>query len=171
VRQYRSKHQHRGDDELNWYASHPFEKALKLAVLSRTPRANGKGDKRHDHQRLIPQPVLEEAYDALRKKNLQKCKSFKSLHDAIETATDHILGIGELAVFDFACRIGAKLRLSPDLVYLHAGARTGAKALNLRGRTLNVTDLPKEFQTLSPRHIEDCLCIHADDLARINGRS
>lgn len=50
----------------------------------------------------------------------------------IDTALETIPGLGELYVYDTTLRIGAKLNLFPDKVYLHAGTRLGATALGLR---------------------------------------
>ena len=78
-----------------------------------------------------------------------------------------IHGIGELAVYDIACRIGAFLGLSPERVYLHAGTREGARALGLRGASVRKMDLPRAFGRLSPGEIEDCLCIYNADIRRL----
>jgi hypothetical protein len=75
--------------------------------------------------------------------------------------------VGELMVYDTALRIGAFLKLEPVSVYLHAGTKTGAKALGLTvsgKKNINVTDLPKEFRKLKPHEIEDCLCIYKDNI-------
>ncbi|QDT55934.1 hypothetical protein Pan44_39820 [Caulifigura coniformis] len=158
-----------GDADLGWYARQPdYATLLDQAVMSRT-----QDDKRHPHQRRIPERVLRAAHRKLSNADLTSCESFDDLHDQIETATKSIDGIGVLAVFDFACRIGAWMKKMPTKVYLHAGTRAGARAMGLgRGRkTIEVKELPKEFHRLSGRHAEDCLCVYADDLARINGLS
>jgi hypothetical protein len=41
----------------------------------------------------------------------------------------------EEVVYDIAHRIGAYLRREPEAVYLHAGTREGARALNLGGES------------------------------------
>lgn len=53
--------------------------------------------------------------------------------------------IGELAVYDISCRIGASLGLSPDCVYLHAGTREGERDFGLRGASVRKADLPEAF--------------------------
>ena len=80
-------------------------------------------------------------------------------------------GIGELAVYDIACRIGAFLGFRPDRVYLHAGTREGARALGLRGASVRKIDLPGAFGCLSPAEIEDCLCIYKADIQRLAAAS
>jgi hypothetical protein len=78
-------------------------------------------------------------------------------------------GIGELYIYDTALRIGAKLNLLPSRIYLHAGARVGARALGFAGRLkyIELRDLPKEFQKLEPHEIEDVLCIFKDKLKQM----
>ena len=79
-------------------------------------------------------------------------------------------GLGELYVYDTALRIGAKLNLLPNKVYLHAGTRSGAEALGFDGKAtvLNVSDLPRELQKLEPHEIEDVLCIFKADLKKVD---
>lgn len=168
VAKYLAEDQERGDADLRWFAGQPdFETLLEKAVMSRT-----RENLRHPHQRRIPESVLRAAHKALSRCDLASCRSFDELHDLIEDSTNQIAGIGPLAVFDFACRIGAKLKLRPKKVYLHSGTRNGATALGLgRGRkSIEVRELPEEFHSLSPRHVEDCLCIHKDTLKDIASR-
>ena len=70
---------------------------------------------------------------------------------------------------DTALRIGAKLGIRPDRVYLHRGTREGARALKLDASqaTIDVSQLPPAFQRLDAREIEDCLCIYKEDLRRL----
>jgi hypothetical protein len=132
-----------------------------MAALSKLP-----GGKRHPHQRRIPARVLQQAADALTNANLSVA-TFDDLHQAVRTTIGDIRGIGELAVYDIACRIGAYLGLEPDQVYLHAGTREGARALGFRGTTIRKNELPIAFRQLSPGEIEDCLCIYKTELRRL----
>ncbi|MDE1887953.1 MAG: hypothetical protein KGL00_09480 [Gammaproteobacteria bacterium] len=79
-----------------------------------------------------------------------------------------IPGIGELTVYDTALGIGAFLRLEPAKVFLHAGARSGARALGLdaSGEFLEVKAIPAELRSLKQSEIEDVLCIYK---RRFNG--
>ena len=72
-------------------------------------------------------------------------------------------------VYDTSLRVGAYLGLTPRFVYLHAGARAGAKALGLNAGTkkLAMSDLPHELQVLAPEEVEDFLCIYKKTMARI----
>ena len=51
-----------------------------------------------------------------------------------------------------------------------AGLRCGAgtSSLDDRAETLDVNDLPTEFQALKPQEVEDVLCIFSDVAARPN---
>jgi hypothetical protein len=148
--------------ELRYYAiQRSLGDAIREAALSRLPSG-----KRHRHQRRIPLRVLESAERTLQRHadRLSKAKSFDELHKYVETVLSHIRGIGPLAVYDIAHRIGAYLKLEPKLIYLHAGARKGARALELNGNTLRPEEVPSELHSLRPAEIEDVLCIYADDL-------
>jgi hypothetical protein len=125
--------------------------------------------KRHPHQYRIPGRALADAerrlltaIDAIR-----ACKNFDDLRNLIEQRVGSISGIGELATYDIALRIGARIRVAPTRVYLHSGTREGATALGLgqRRRTFEVSELPPAFRRLAPREIEDALCIFKDGVA------
>src|SRR5262249_54941969 len=75
-----------------------------------------------------------------------------------------IRGVGELTVYDISHRIGAHFGNAPQLVHLHAGTRTGARAFGIRGGILDPKTLPHAFSRLTPAEIEDCLCIYKDVL-------
>ena len=167
---YIAEDQQRGDDDLQWFAEQPdFRKRVARAVMSRM-----RNDLRHPHQRRIREKVLKAALGAIDMTTLEACTQFAALHDQIEKTAGQIRGIGPLAVFDFACRIGAGCTpvVAPDEIYLHCGTMMGAMQLvNCRGRkTLRVIELPPEFRCLSARHAEDCLCIYKDELKRIHSR-
>jgi hypothetical protein len=138
---------------------------VRTAALSKLPDG-----RRHPHQRRIPGRVLQQAANALVKATFAAA-TFEDLHETVRKTIGPIRGIGELAVYDIACRIGTDLGWTPDRVYLHAGTREGARALGLGGATLSKSELPKEFHRLSPAEIEDCLCIYKDDLRRLAGGS
>jgi hypothetical protein len=147
-----------------------LERTVKLAAL-----AKGPGGKRLDHQRRISAPALEKAALALSRviDQIRRCRNFEELFHLIESAIGHIWGIGELTIYDTALRIGAKLGLYPERVYLHAGTRIGAKALGIDTARESVapSELPKEFRRLRPHQIEDCLCIYKHHLQRLSNGS
>jgi hypothetical protein len=111
------------------------------------------------------------AHARLKRCDFKACSSFHELLQMVDDAIRSIRGIGELAVYDTAHRIGAYLRLEPPKVYLHAGTRIGARALGLGKGTnkLEIDELPAAFHRLTAGEIEDCLCIYKDDLKRVNG--
>src|SRR5262249_18052851 len=153
VDEYISRYRQHAQRELRYYIiQHSFADAIREAALSRLP--NGK---RHSHQWRIPGHALQVAEQRLqaRAKELRGAKSFSELHDLIERQIKPIHGIGDLAIYDIAHRIGAHLGLAPDAVYLHAGTREGARALNLSGKTIQVGEMPRQFRKLTAAEIED----------------
>jgi hypothetical protein len=140
--------------------------AIREAALARGPSG-----KRLSHQRRIPGRVLEKARKILAsaEPSIARAKTFAELHDIIESSIRPLPGVGELMVYDTALRIGAKLGLSPDDVYVHAGTRVGARALGFRGsrKTISPAELPRPLRALRPREIEDVLCIYKSQLTRL----
>ncbi|MBI1997211.1 MAG: hypothetical protein HYW03_03845 [Deltaproteobacteria bacterium] len=67
-------------------------------------------------------------------------------------------------VYDTALRIGARLGLEPERVYIHSGTRVGARRLGLdwRAKWIEPKDLPKPLRSLPPWQVEDILCIYKD---------
>ncbi len=162
VRDYTSRHRERARRELRYYMIQgSLEGAIREAALSLLPSG-----KRHPHQRRIPLRVLQSAERRLQgiAGQLKAAQSFVELHRLIERHIRPIRGIGDLAVYDIAHRIGAYLRREPEAVYLHAGTREGARALSLGGKTIDVRELPASLRKLSAAEIEDCLCIYKDAL-------
>jgi hypothetical protein len=101
--------------------------------------------------------------------DLTDWKTFSELITLTTRYLDEIKGIGDLTVYDIAQRIGLYLSLQPELVYLYAGTRLGAKTLGLgrRQAKLSINELPVPFSLLTPSEIEDCLCIYKDELQGI----
>lgn len=149
-------------DELRSYAKSTLAQTISAAASSMF------GGKRASHQRRIPGAVLRRACARLvaNKSQLRRAGSFAellSLTDALlRKEPNRIRGIGELTVYDIAHRIGYFLGLEPKLVYLHAGARVGARVLgveNWRAPFVSRSDLPSAFRRLTPVECENCLCI------------
>lgn len=149
--------------EMQFYSQ---QRSLRDAV-DRAARCILPSGKRHSHQRRIPGEALKEARKRLLGADLRACQSFDELHSLVDSLIRDIHMVGALVVYDLSHRIGAYLGLEPMRVYLHAGARDGARALGLgRGRdTLDLSDLPREFDRLTPAEAEDCLCIYKERLA------
>jgi hypothetical protein len=104
----------------NCDGSPSLEDAIDRAGMAVSPAG-----KRLNHQRRIPRAVLRAWSDALleRRVELRRCKTFDALHTLMAEIGADPHGIGDLAIYDTATRIGAFLKLEPDLVYLHAGVR------------------------------------------------
>ena len=163
VRAYIARHRADACDELRGFRNEPSLKAaIERAGMAR--RLNGK---RYNHQRRLPEAVLQAGTAALHRASLSAANDFHDLHGRVKKALSSIWGIGELTIYDTSLRIGAKLGLFPDAVYLHSGTRQGARALGLNWRAehVDVQDCPREFRVLAAHEIEDCLCIYKDQLA------
>src|SRR5690349_11857161 len=127
VLHYRAEKSPGADNERRWFRiQRKLYEAVRLAGLAIGPRG-----KRFRHQSRIPKAALERASRALLRnlRRLGRCKSFDALLKQVHSATSAIPGIGPLMVYDTAVRIGARLGLSPQQVYLHAGTRHGAVVL------------------------------------------
>ena len=160
-----TQHRTRTAREMKFYKIQPnLEQAIEVASLAKLPSG-----KRHPHQRRIPQAALQESKARLSVVDFNKCASFDELYAVVERQIDDISGIGRLTVYDTAQRIGAYLGLEPDLIYLHAGTREGAKALGLdvRKHALTFQEMPEPFHRLRPYEIEDCLCLYKGELSEL----
>ncbi len=158
IRQYRAH----ARAEMKFFADQrKTESAIAKAALCLLP--NGK---RHPHQRRIPGIVLEQAEAKLQaaSKRLAGAPDFAALYDAVKREIGGIRGIGELAVYDIAHRIGAYFNKAPARVYLHAGTRQGAATFGLRSDSIGPKQLPGAFSRLAASEIEDCLCIYKAEL-------
>jgi hypothetical protein len=123
----------------------------------------------HSHQQrpfgIWPQ-APKQAADLLKplESSIIAARDFEDLHTIISTALAPVQGFGLLAYYDTARRIGEWLRpkLMPTEVFLHRGARDGAKALCLRVNRDRVpmSELPEGLQLLNPAQAEDALCIY-----------
>jgi len=164
IRTYITQIRPRFNEELDWFRRQPrLSEAIRLAALA----VNSKG-KRYSHQRRLRKTTLEQARDILleNEERIRQSQDFDDLFGFLERLLSPVKGLGELYIYDTALRIGAKIGVSPERVYLHAGTRVGAKALGFDGRmkTLEVSQLPEWLQLLQPHEIEDVLCIFKDKL-------
>jgi hypothetical protein len=160
---------HRGfaADDLDFYRNQrSLRDAIELAA--RCVRRDGK---RQSHQRRLRAVVLNEAAEVLQDAHraIRRCDDFHELITLLTEKIGHIYGLGELAIYDIAHRIGAYLGVRPEKVYLHRGTRDGAKVLGLDNRkdTIEVQNLPRTFLRLRPDEIEDCLCIYKAVLRKL----
>lgn len=166
VRHYRAEFQADAARELRFFAiQRSFEEGIAKAALAQRPDG-----KRFSHQRRIPKSALEESRQRLlrARSRLANATTFDALLRIVEDEIGPIHKIGKLTVYDTALRIAAWRRLEPEMIYLHAGTMVGAKALGLAYRegSIALKQLPAALQGLSPREIEDVLCIYKDVLQR-----
>jgi len=139
-----------------------LDSAISVAVFS--INANGK---RNPHQRRLKSDSLQLFNETLKKRinDISKCSNFSELIFIMENCK--VKGIGELACYDVAIRIGCYLGLQPDFVYLHAGTRKGLQNLmknKVKIKFIKKEDLPEPFKSsdLTCHEIEDILCIYKD---------
>ena len=137
-----------------------------VEVIARAARARLRSGEKLSHQRRISIDVLDRSADRLTGNvgHLVQSSDFEVLHERVAALIGDIRGIGDLAVYDTALRIGARLGLTPGRVYLHSGTRIGARRLGLRSdvASLSVDEVPLQLRQLTPREIEDVLCIYKD---------
>lgn len=153
------------------FLSFKNESCLKDAV-SRAAMSEDENGKRNSHQRRIPKKCLEQARSSLMKSKgvFTRLNSFEKLFELVNSKIQPIHGIGDLAIYDIALRIGAHLELYPNKVYLQRGSLEGAKALGIvkQKRYISPNELPEELSLLEPFEIEDFLCIYKN---RLSGES
>ena len=134
---------------------------------------HGKDGRIHGHQHLVGKEKLEQARKAIQRHadEIKACTSFDELLTLVEDRTSNIDRFGVLAVYDTSLRLGAHLRLWPEVVYLHAGTKKGCKALGVetKGGKAEMEKLPKPLRVLEPYQAEDFLCIFKDAFAGVGG--
>jgi len=136
---------------------------------------HGRDGKIHSHQRRIGRVKLEQARKSLVKHSdeIAACESFGELLNLVEKRTARIERFGVLTVYDTSLRLGAHLKLWPEIVYLHAGTKKGCKALGVDtgDGTVDMEGLPKPLRVLVPYQAEDFLCIFKIFKAQLAGAS
>jgi hypothetical protein len=147
-----------------WVEHCKNQEKLEDAIIYAALAENHLG-KRNNHQRRLKKLNLEKFAANLidKKSDIQKAKSFDELLIIVENCK--IKGIGKLACYDTAQRIGANIKLFPEYIYLHAGTKIGAEIIlgrRLKEKFINRTDLPNPFhnENLTNAEIEDILCIY-----------
>jgi len=154
-----------------WKSLHPdtwIEHSVNQSSLSDAIKAAAScfdhNGRKHPHQYRLQIQHLKQYEDSLllHLNAIQNVQHFSQLIRIVENAK--VKGIGELAIYDTAVRIGAYLNLFPDLIYLHAGARIGAQGIlgKLDSDVLDKRALPEPFSLsdLTCYELEDILCIY-----------
>lgn len=165
IRRYKGKHYGSHERETAWFAGQPTLRAAIEYAATATRNADGK---RFDHQRRAPKAALQQAKCQLlqHENKIAACRTFEELMELIKGVASSIHGLGELYIYDTALRIGSKLGIQPDRVYLHRGTRDGAKRLGYSVNRLYIEmhELPEALRKLSAAEVEDILCIFKDHL-------
>lgn len=164
VAKYRAEDGPRLQKRLNYFHGlKSFSMVIEHAALAKEP--DWSEYEKHPHQWRLEEANLETvAKELLRHASkLRACRSFDDVFQIVEGA--RVPKFGDLAVYDTALRIAAKLGHRPTKVYLHAGTRDGCKALGLpfREKTLDPQVFQRPIQALRPHEIEDFVCIYKDD--------
>lgn len=132
-------------------------KVIEMAGLSRD-----KNSTKHPHQHRLTNKVLRQFADRLLRNadNIIASKDFNDLHTIVSGLS--LRGIGTLTIYDTAHRIGLRLEIHPDKVYMHSGTRTGAEKILKRKIKEPYLDKSafKYFAHLRCDEIEDILCIY-----------
>jgi len=141
-----------------------IENAIKIAVMSKD-----KYGKLHSHQKRIYKYVYNNFLKNLLfvRDEIMKAKNFDILIDIIYNNKPS--GAGELFCYDVALRIGYKLNLLPEKVYIHAGTKIGLRKLygrNIYEKTILKNNLPEPFNSceLTPDQLEDFFCIYKNNI-------
>lgn len=150
----------------NWKAAHPdiwVEHAASQATLHDAISIAGNMQnhlgKLHPHQYRLEAGNMQNYAESLHtyENDLRAARSFDDIMVIANDARVH--GIGDLAIYDTAVRVGSFLNIWPQRVYLHADARAGVGGLinNLSTSIITRDQLPDEFNNsdLSCYELED----------------
>lgn len=137
-------------------------RVIEMAGLSRN-----KDNVKHNHQHRLPNKVLRQFADRLLRNadRIVKCKNFDNLHAMVAELA--LKGIGTLTIYDTAHRIGLRLKIRPDKVYMHSGTRNGAEMILKRKVREPYLDKSvfKDYSHLQCDEIEDILCIYKSNFS------
>lgn len=141
----------------------PFSGLVRLAASATDARG-----KRLSHQYRLPRTTIPAAQPRLfaALADLRGSRTFGDLIGHVQSALRGLRGAGTLYVYDTALRIGYARGVLPAHVYLHAGARAGARRL-LAGRLprfVPLTAFPPAFHKLAPHEMENLLCRYRECL-------
>src|SRR5947209_2442729 len=106
-----------------WLMHCKNQKNLSAAIHFAAFAKNNLG-KRHPHQYRLKRVDMETFETNLlsNARVIRSAQDFETLLTIVDKSRTK--GIGELAIYDTAIRIGSYLNLEPDKIYLHAGTRT-----------------------------------------------
>lgn len=149
--------------------------AIRFGAGAIQPKDDHVPKRMYSHQYRLGRGRCKEAAGKLLMESgrIANCRTFEQLKRLITAATSEVDGFGELARYDASLRIGAKRKLLPKVVYLHAGAKKGAEnwGLDTSNDYLKMSQLQqlKRFK-MQPYEVEDFLCIYKDELKQLRKR-
>ncbi|MDR1596533.1 MAG: hypothetical protein LBR99_02400 [Treponema sp.] len=163
IERYKKDHR-REDGSINpdaWCAACMEAKSFHEAVGIATS-ARDRLNRKHPHQKRISDKLPEEFAQSLQKESqaLARAADFTKLMSLVSAAA--LAGIGDLAVYDTALRLGFRRNIRPTLVYLHRGTLSGAQLLGVTAKESIAKDClpdPLKNSDLDPGELEDFLCI------------
>ena len=151
------------DNELNSYSKPtPFKRIVEFAA-----KAQGHWNGIHKHQRRVGAKNLKKFAKKLSKvtTKLRRSSNFDKLYNVV--AAKKTPGVGRLAIYDTALRIGSYLKIKPKEVYIQCGARKGAINAGIipgKRRSIPRKEFPSAFKGLKAEYIENILCIYKNSL-------
>jgi len=163
IRHYDRYYRGRAEAEEAGFLGQPtLRSAISCAALARFEDGT-----KFQHQWHLKNSDLCKAKHALlaAEQKIAHSSTFDELYRVVWVAVQHIWKNPELYCYDTAVRIGAKLGLKPEKIYLHRGTRIGARKLGLqaKGATLDVSDLPRGLRGQKASRLEDMLCIYKNE--------
>lgn len=169
VKHYEANHKRLLEEDLTEFARGRLD-----AVIDRAACGNCRPARRHRHQWQIARDVLGGFATRLcgRTEKVRSAKNFAELWAVINEKRK--TGIGPLAVYDTALRIGWKLgKLPENTVFLQCGAVEGARRLGITGITRVSRDdfRLRPLRDLPAYHIENFLCMYKDDIPEDHRRA
>ena len=172
----KEKHQEIIDKYTAWrkntpdtWIDHTVEQEDILSAINIAAKSKNKDDEKNKHQWRLKNENLDNFAEKLstKSKEITEAADFANLLDIIEACK--VKGIGELASYDTANRIGCKIKVYPDKIYLHAGTKEGVEKLlgkRISKRFIEKSDLPEPFKSseLSCADLEALFCIYKSEL-------
>ncbi len=167
---YHERFKGRFDNYLAYYKTVNLEDAIEYSSKGKY-KLDGSSEFTWFHQQVFIQHNGEEPLIQLAKKlqslrvKIVNLKDFDALFQLIKEISSNIDGIGSLSIYDTALRLGSHLNMTPDFIYIHAGTKTGFKALMDEKCDKEYIEM-KIFRTipnlykLEPIYLEDILCIY-----------
>ncbi len=148
------------------------QKKLANAIL--VACASVHNNKKHGHQKRIKPIILEEfgIKVTLIIKQIENVKNFDGLLNLINNIS--LKGIGPLAKYDIALRIGFYKKIYPEKIYLHAGTKKGAEILlrnKIKDKYISKETLTKIYpnlEKLTCAELEVYLCVFTKKNNSIN---